>query len=127
MSWALKESASRLARLVFPTPIGPSTTMNRWGFALAMPRSLHQTGDPDAADPGSHVRHPAMSRNHQRGGYIRKRIQDEIAARHSGMRDAQARLVDGLTHHPDEIEIDYARPPPLLPVAPHAALDPEQL
>ena len=37
----------------------------------------------------------AVSRNLKRGGDIRERIQDEVAHRHSGMRQRQAGFVDG--------------------------------
>src|SRR5579859_695314 len=60
------------------------------------------------------------------GGDVSQRIQDEIARRHSGVRHRQPRLVDRRTDHPQEIQIDDARPPTLAPVPTHVLFDAEQ-
>src|SRR6267142_2891984 len=121
------DCASRRARLVLPTPIGPSTTMNFCGIALTSSRALFlQDGNTAAVHARLEIHDTAVSRNHQSRGDIRERIQDEVALRHSGVGQPQAGLVNDFTMHPNEIEVDDAGTPTLLPAASHGPLDRKQ-
>ena len=83
--------------------------MNRCGTALTMELSF-EDGNIVVAGFLQQLQHVAVSRNRKRRGDIGQRIQDEVARRHSGVRQSQARLVEGLARYADEIEVDRATP-----------------
>ena len=87
---------------------------------------LLQNTDSVRTRPHLHLPDTAVSRNVQRWRNIVERIQDEVALRHSGMRQPQPRLLDRRTDHPQEVEIDEPWPPALLPLATHPPLDIEE-
>src|SRR5208283_5355716 len=116
----------RRARLVLPTPIGPSTTMNRCGVALTcLALGLQNTNSVRTRTP-LEIHDAAVSWNIERWGNIVQRIQDEVARRHPGMRQSRPRFLAPRIDHPHKVQIYQARTPALVPLASHPSLDVEQ-
>src|SRR4029434_10959959 len=96
-----KLRARRRARLVLPTPIGPSTTMKRWGAVATLSVTLDRAPkrnqfddlfkECEAFGPRARRQHfdPSRFGDEQLGRDIPQRIQDEIASSQARMRDRQ--------------------------------------
>src|SRR5258708_38502986 len=93
-------------------------TMNRCGIALTMKALvLLQDGNPIVAGTPRQFQDLAASRNRKRGGDIRQRIQDEVAARHSGARHSQPRPDGSRAQYPEQTHVIPPWSPALLPIS----------
>src|SRR6185312_5552979 len=104
----------RHARLVLPTPIGPSTTMKRWaGASLAINYDSPLSTRPKALGRNAPLEpsHPAEPGHVEVRGDVRERIQNPVARRYPGMRNRQRGIVAALAPEHEQVEVDNARPP----------------
>src|SRR5690348_15247245 len=106
---------SRRARLVLPTPMGPSITMNWCGMSGVFMRSALQLEPPDACgrDTSLELGDATESRYLEVRGDIRQRIQNEVALHYPGMREGEIRVGTSFATVDQHVEIDYARAPAL--------------
>ncbi len=112
-------SASLVASVVLPTPIGPSSTMKRCAAGGGCSARHDAVGwlseTPDSAEvhPACKLRDQAAARYGQFRGHLGQRIQNEIALHYPRMRQAQTLAVQAQLREQQQVEIDPARAPAL--------------